>query len=126
MLTRLPRSSPGRPHSWPSGAMNSALSASSRGLYSLLRVGGRGGGSRVGGLARPSLMCFLNLALTLARGLSAVPSAGGGGYGQRAASQRGSPQSPPRPAQSPNTLSFCSVPALSPLCPAAFPGCRGS
>lgn len=43
MLTRL-AGSPGRPHSWPSGAMNSVLSTSSRGLYSLLRVGGRGGG----------------------------------------------------------------------------------
>ena len=32
----------------------------------------------MGGLARPSLVCFLNLALTLAGGLSAVPSAGAG------------------------------------------------
>lgn len=36
----------------------------------------------MGGLARPSLMCFLNLALTLAGGLSAVPSARGGGWGE--------------------------------------------
>lgn len=59
--------------------MNSALSASSRGLLFPAQGGGQGGGSRVGGLARPSLMCFLNLALTLAGGLSAVPAARGVG-----------------------------------------------
>lgn len=74
MLTRLAGCFPGRPHSWPSGAMNSALSTSSRGLYSLLRVGGKGGGLW-GGLAQLSFMCFLNSALILARGLSVVPSA---------------------------------------------------
>lgn len=35
-----------------------------------------------GGLARPSLMCFLNSALILARGLRAVPSARDGGLGR--------------------------------------------
>lgn len=54
MLTRL-AGSPGRPHSWPSGAMNSVLSTSSRGLYSLLRVGGRGGG-RWGGGPGPAML----------------------------------------------------------------------
>lgn len=79
MLTRLAGCFPGRPHSWPSGAMNSALSTSSRGLYSLLRVGGKGGDSGRGGLAQLSLMCFLNSTLILARGLSVVPSARDGG-----------------------------------------------
>lgn len=64
-----------RPHSWPSGAMNSVLSTSSRGLYSLLRGGGGEGDSGGEGLARPSLMCFLNSALILVRGLGVVPSA---------------------------------------------------
>lgn len=61
MLTRLPSSFPGRPHSWPSGAMNSALSASSRGLYSLLRVGGQGRGLQGGGPSQAILDVFPEL-----------------------------------------------------------------
>lgn len=45
--------------------------------------GGREGGGLQGGLARPSLMCFLNSALVLARGLGTVSSARGEAEGER-------------------------------------------
>lgn len=45
--------------------------------------GRREGGGLQGGLARPSLVCFLNLALVLARGLGTVPSARAGDEGER-------------------------------------------
>lgn len=127
MLTRL-AGSPGRPHSWPSGAMNSVLSTSSRGLYSLLRVGGRGGGLWGGGPGPAILDVFPELGSHPGQGLGVVPSASDGGWGGRTSSPRGPPQILSLPA-SPDILYLDSVPARAhsalhsrSWCAAACPG----